>query len=100
MSKDDGKPDLDDVIDAAEAEAIILWLKAATIRAIKTVAQSAIATIPSSAVTIGTVDWRLVAGTAVLAGVLSLLTSVAGVPEVDGGTDIAHLTAAAPKRAE
>ena len=57
------------------------WLKSAGIRALKTVAQSAIATI-GSAVALGAVDWRLVASAAVLAGVLSLLTSVAGLPEV------------------
>jgi hypothetical protein len=57
------------------------WLKSAGVRALKTVAQSAIATI-GSAVALGAVDWRLVASAAVLAGVLSLLTSVAGLPEV------------------
>ena len=57
------------------------WLKSAGSRALKTVAQSAIATI-GSAVALGAVDWRLVASAAVLAGVLSLLTSVAGLPEV------------------
>ena len=57
------------------------WLKSAGVRALKTVAQSAIATI-GSAVALGAVDWRLVASAAVLAGVLPLLTSVAGLPEV------------------
>lgn len=91
MTKNDGKPDLDDLIDQQEAENLILWLKAASIRAIKTAAQSALAAVPTSAVTIGTVDWRLVAGTAVLAGILSLMTSVAGVPEVGQGRNIASL---------
>ena len=58
------------------------WAKAAGIRAIKTVAQTAIATIGSSAV-LSAVDWKVVASASVLAGVLSLLTSVAGLPEVD-----------------
>lgn len=59
----------------------INWLKASGIRALKTVAQSAIGTI-GGALALGGVDWRLVASAAVLAGLLSLLTSVAGLPEV------------------
>ena len=58
------------------------WVKAALVRAIKTVAQTSIAMIPV-AVSINAVDWLNVAGTAALAGVLSLLTSIAGLPEVD-----------------
>lgn len=60
------------------------WIKKAGIRAIKTIAQTAIATIGTTA-TIGAVDWRVCASTCVLAGVLSLLTSLAGIPEVDEG---------------
>lgn len=56
------------------------WAKAAAVRAIKTVAQSAAAAIGSSAA-LGDVNWALVASTAALSGVLSLLTSVAGLPE-------------------
>lgn len=57
------------------------WLHAAGIRAIKTVAQTAAATIGTSAV-MGEVNWLMVGSAALLAGVLSLLTSVAGLPEV------------------
>ena len=62
------------------------WIKAAGIRALKTLAQSAVAAIGTTA-TLGGVDWRLVASTAALAAVLSLLTSVAGLPEVDNGSN-------------
>ena len=57
------------------------WLKAAAIRAIKTVAQTAVATIGTAAA-IGEVDWLMVGSAALLSGVLSLLTSIAGLPEV------------------
>lgn len=57
------------------------WIKAAGVRAIKTVAQTAVAMIPVG-VSVSEVGWLTVAGTAVLAGVVSLLTSVAGLPEV------------------
>ena len=57
------------------------WLKAAGIRAVKTVAQTAVATIGASAV-LSEVDWLVVASASALAGVLSLLTSVAGLPEL------------------
>ena len=59
------------------------WAKAAGIRAIKTVAQTAVATIGTAAA-LGSVDWRMVTSASALAGVLSLLTSVAGLPEVEG----------------
>lgn len=58
-----------------------LWLKAAGVRAVKTVAQTAVATIGASAV-LSEVDWLVVASASALAGVLSLLTSVAGLPEL------------------
>lgn len=62
-------------------ENFLKWLKAAGVRAIKTIAQTAVATIGTSAV-LGDVDWIVVASASVLAGVLSVLTSVAGLPEV------------------
>lgn len=72
-------------------DGIKAWAKAAGVRAVKTVAQTAVATVPMSAATIGSVDWALVAGAAALAGVLSMLTSVAGIPEVDDGASLAKL---------
>lgn len=66
------KPDVD----------TIKWVKAAGIRAIRTMAQAAIGSIGAAA-TLGAVDWRIVCSTAVLAGVVSILTSVVGIPEVE-----------------
>lgn len=57
------------------------WFKAAGVRAIKTVAQTAVATIGTAAA-MGAVDWKMVVSASALAGVISLLTSVAGIPEV------------------
>ena len=58
------------------------WWKCAGVRAVKTMAQTAVATIGSSAV-ISEVNWVMVISASVLAGILSMLTSVAGLPEVD-----------------
>lgn len=59
------------------------WLYAASIRAIKTVAQTAVATIGTSAA-MSQVNWKMVLSASALAGILSMLTSLAGLPEVDG----------------
>ena len=59
----------------------IKWIKAAGVRAVKTMAQTAVATIGTSAA-LGEVKWLLVLSTSALAGILSVLTSVAGLPEV------------------
>lgn len=63
------------------SEKVKKWLKAAGVRALKTVAQTAVATIGTAAA-IGAVDWVMVASASALAGILSLLTSVAGLPEL------------------
>ena len=60
------------------------WIKAAGIRAVKTIAQTATATIGTSAV-ISQVDWKVVISASVLAGILSLLTSITGLPEIKEG---------------
>ena len=57
------------------------WIKAAGIRAVKTVAQTAVATIGTSAA-LSSVDWRMVVSASILAGILSILTSIAGLPEL------------------
>ena len=62
------------------------WIRAAGVRAIKTVAQTAVATIGTSAV-ISEVNWIMVGSASLLAGILSLLTSVAGLPELEQAKD-------------
>ena len=63
-------------------ENILKWFKAAGIRALKTIAQTAVATIGTTAV-MNEVDWIMVGSASLLAGILSLLTSVAGLPELN-----------------
>lgn len=66
-------------------EKILKWLKAAGIRAVKTIAQTAIATIGTSSVLLSDVNWKIVISASVLAGILSLITSLAGLPELEEG---------------
>lgn len=65
-------------------EKTMRWWKAALVRSVKTVAQTAVATIGTAAV-LGEVNWLMVGSAALLAGVLSLLTSIGGLPEVEVG---------------
>ena len=66
------------------------WTLAAGVRAVKTAAQSAIGTIGAS-VAMGEVDWALVGSAALLAAIVSALTSLAGIPEVEGGASVAKI---------
>lgn len=74
------------------SEKVKKWAKAAGVRAVKTVAQTAVATIGTTAV-MSEVNWAVVASASVLAGILSMLTSVAGIPEVDGGESLPAMDA-------
>ena len=62
----------------------VKWIKAAAVRAVKTVAQTAIATIGASA-TMGDVNWAMVGSASLLSGIISILTSIGGIPEVKEG---------------
>lgn len=66
------------------------WLKCAGIRAVKTMAQAALGII-ASAVIMSQVDWKMVLSASLLAGIVSLLTSIAGIPEVAGGKNLSKL---------
>lgn len=66
------------------------WARAAAVRAVKTAAQAAVAAIGATT-TMGGVDWRFVGSTSLLAAILSVLTSLAGIPEVGGGASVGRL---------
>lgn len=68
-------------------ESIRGWIKASGVRAVKTAAQAALGVIGAS-VFVGEVAWPLVASAALLAGIVSVLTSVVGIPEVEGGASV------------
>lgn len=69
---------------------LLLWLKCAGIRALKTMAQAALGVIGSSFI-LSQVDWKVVLSASLLAGIVSLLTSVAGIPEVAEGKNLSRL---------
>ena len=71
-------------------ETVVEWAACAGVRAVKTAAQSAVGTIGAS-VAMGEVDWALVGSAALLAAIVSLLTSLAGIPEVEGGASVASI---------
>lgn len=71
--------------------AVRRWLLAAAVRAVKTAAQTAVALIGTNAMGMTDVDWLAVGSASLLAAVLSVLTSVAGIPEVEGGTPLGRL---------
>lgn len=68
------------------------WVRAALIRALKTMAQAAIGVLGTGAIGLMQADWANVLSVALMGGVLSLLTSIAGIPEVDDGSSLAALT--------
>ena len=74
-------------------EDALLWLRSAAVRAVKTAAQTAVGVIGAAAA-MGEVSWALVGSSALLAAIVSLLTSVAGIPEVDDGTSLPSLVKA------
>ena len=69
-----------------------VWVRAALIRAVKTMAQAAIGVLGTGAIGLMQADWMNVLSVALMGGVLSLLTSIAGIPEVDDGSSLASIT--------
>lgn len=69
---------------------VVKWAQAAAVRAVKTAAQTAVAVIGGAAM-MGAVDWAMVGSSALLAAIVSMLTSVAGIPEVEDGASVAKL---------
>ena len=77
--------------DHYQESAVRRWLLAALVRAVKTAAQTAVALVGTNAVGITEVDWVAVGSAAALSAVLSVLTSIAGIPEVEGGAPLGRL---------
>ena len=69
-----------------------VWVRAALIRALKTMAQAAVGVLGTGAIGLMQVDWLNVLSVALMGGILSLLTSIAGIPEVDDGSSLASIT--------
>ena len=69
-----------------------VWVRAALIRAIKTMAQAALGVLGTGAIGLMQADWMNVLSVALMGGVLSVLTSIAGIPEVDDGSSLAAIT--------
>ncbi|MDF7641713.1 holin [Bifidobacterium sp. ESL0784] len=91
MTEEEPKHALPNNAGKAENGSFLRWCRAAAVRAVKTGAQTLIAYVPAAAATIGQVDWQTGLGTMALAMLLSILTSIAGIPEVDDGTSLPQL---------
>ena len=91
---DDADQPLPDNLPASEpaSSPARVWVRAALIRALKTMAQAAIGVLGTGAIGLMQVDWANVLSVALMGGVLSLLTSIAGIPEVDDGSSLASIT--------
>ena len=91
---DDADQALPDIMPAREpaSSPTRVWVRAALIRALKTMAQAAIGVLGTGAIGLMQADWANVLSIALMGGVLSLLTSIAGIPEVDDGSSLANIT--------
>ena len=91
---DDADQPLPDSLPASEpaSSPARVWVRAALIRALKTMAQAAIGVLGTGAIGLMQADWANVLSVALMGGVLSLLTSIAGIPEVDDGSSLASIT--------
>ena len=91
---DDADQPLPDSLPASEpaSSPARVWVRAALIRALKTMAQAAIGVLGTGAIGLMQADWANVLSIALMGGVLSLLTSIAGIPEVDDGESLASIT--------
>ena len=91
---DDADQALPDIMPAREpaSSPTRVWVRAALIRALKTMAQAAIGVLGTGAIGLMQADWANVLSIALMGGVLSVLTSIAGIPEVDDGESLASIT--------